>query len=124
MRKSMNKPDMESFIQAFMSYYKSPGINVKWEKMCYEKPFCITELRAAYRVTSGGVTRRFATLYFAAKFLFVNHFSQKHVHYIDVPYRRIKTLQNASLYLRKIYAGKFVNALSHLKAKLQPICYL
>ena len=118
MKKAMNKPDQESFIHAFMSYYKSPGLNIPWLKNAYEKPFTVTELRTSYKVTTSGITKRFTTLYYVAKFIFQHHFNEQHVHYADVPYKRIRSINNSSMYMRKLYAGKVVGALLGWKQKL------
>lgn len=88
----INQADLEGFVSAFMSNYRSPGLNIKNQIKAYNKPVEIIEFRNSYRVKVNKKIKRFRHLYLAAEFIFLNTYDFSFIYLQDIPYRKLLEL--------------------------------
>lgn len=67
----------QDFIDSFMINYRSAGDKVPYERTAYCKPYTVIETRANYKVSAGGVTKRFSNLYAVGCFIYDRTFDLK-----------------------------------------------
>lgn len=80
MKLQNNKPTREEFTHAFMNAFRFTNSGKPFIKKAYNKPFTVIETRANYKVTVGGVTKRFSNLCQAGEFIFDKTFDRKYVY--------------------------------------------
>jgi hypothetical protein len=81
MKITLNKSNREDFIEAFLTQYKSPGINKSLDGNVYGKEFQLIELKNSYRLIVDDTIKRFGNLVMLAECLFKQTFNPRNVYH-------------------------------------------
>lgn len=107
MLEKMNHADIELFTSAFLSEYKSPGVNIKLQKKAYNTQYEVIELKRSYKVKIKEKIKRFSNIFSVAEFIFNNTFDQRFVCIANLKLKHLNQLGYSKDLMKKIIGSVY-----------------